>query len=135
MRATDAKILEELDMIYDDKDCFVSLDSWLRNPETYMSNINRLFLIADQTKQQHSSESNAITGYCERILKLFNQTKEYAREWNSQSTKQSQTSTEKYIKASEASWDTLDQWTASQEKLRCEIIKLVDFLYSLDSEI
>ncbi|MFZ7138349.1 MAG: hypothetical protein ACOWW1_08020 [archaeon] len=134
MRATDEKILEELDMIYDDKDCFVSLDSWLGNPETYLTNINRLFLVADHTKQQHSSKANAITGYCKQILNLFNQTKQYAREWNSESPEPSPTSAENYIKASEESWDTLDQWTTSQEKLRAEIIKLVDFLYSVDSE-
>jgi hypothetical protein len=134
MRAIDAKILEELDMHYDDKDCFASLESWLENAKTYMINLNRLFVVADHTKQQHPSEGNAIMDYRKRIVKLFNQTKEYASEWSSKSTEQSQTSTENYIKASEENWDSLDRWTASQEKLRDEILNLVDFLYSVDSE-
>jgi hypothetical protein len=135
MRAIDAKILEELDMHYDDKECFASLDSWMENAKTYMINLNRLFLVADHAKQQHPSEANAIADYCKRIVTLFNQTKEYASEWSSKSPEQSRTSTENYITASEDSWDILDSWTASQEKLRDEILKLVDFLYSVDSEL
>ncbi|MEJ2127146.1 MAG: hypothetical protein P8X84_06570 [Candidatus Bathyarchaeota archaeon] len=79
MRAIDAKILEELDMHYDDKDCFASLDSWLEHAKTYMINLNRLFVVADHTKQQHPSESNAITDYRKRIIKLFNQS---SKDWH-----------------------------------------------------
>ncbi|MDG6223421.1 MAG: hypothetical protein QCH99_09195 [Candidatus Bathyarchaeota archaeon] len=134
MRAIDAKILEELDMLYDDKDCFASLDSWLGNAEKYMTNLNRLFLVANHAKQQYLSETNAITGYCTRIIKLFNQTKSYASGWNSKQNGQNRTFTEKYIRASEESWNTLNQWTESQIKLRDEILKLVEFLYTVGSK-
>jgi len=133
MRSIDARVLEELEMLYDDKDCFSSLPSWSGTAETYLTNLNRLLRVADNAKQQYTAEANAITGYCNRIVKLFNQTKDYASGWNSESTEKSRTSTENYIEASEDSWDTLDQWTESQEKLRDEILKLVEFLYSIGS--
>ena len=132
MRSMDARVLEELEMLYDDKNCFASLQGWSGTAETYLINLNRLLQVADNAKQQYPSETNAIDGYCKRIVKLFNQTKDYASGWNSESTEK-RTSTEKYIKASEDSWDTLEQWTASQEKLRVEILKLVEFLYSIES--
>ena len=132
MRSIDARVLEELEMFYDDKDCFASLPNWSGIAETYLTNLNRLLQVADNAKKQYPSETNAIDGYCKRIVKLFNQTKGYARGWNSESTEK-RTSTENYIEASEDSWDTLDQWTASQEKLRVEILKLVEFLYSIGS--
>ena len=34
MRAIDAKILEELEMLYGDKDCFASLRDWFGTAET-----------------------------------------------------------------------------------------------------
>jgi hypothetical protein len=130
MRATDAKILEELDMLYGDKDCFASIDGWLGAAEEYWTNLERLFIVADYAKQHNPSANNEITAYSKRIVEFFHQTKNYASLWNSK-RKEKNFSTAGYKEINGTSWDTLDKWTKSQEELRQEILDFMELLYSV----
>jgi hypothetical protein len=131
MRATDAKILEELEMLYVDKDCFSSLDDWFGTADTYWTNIERLLLIAEQTKKRYPSIIKEITVYTKRIIDLFQQTKNFASGWDSKQRETIKISTKDYSQATTKNWDELDQWTTHQEMLRNALLDLMDFLYSI----
>ena len=128
-RAIDEKVLEELEMLYGDKNCFASLQDWFGNAETYWTNLEQLFLIADNSKKDNPSTIKEIADYNKQILDLFYQTKNYVQIWDSnQKLNSKKISTEDYTEATDKSWDELDQWTVSQEKLRNAILDLIDFL-------
>jgi hypothetical protein len=134
MRAIDAKILEELEMLYGDKHCFASLRDWFGDAETYWANLERLFIVADYAKKHNPSAAEEITIYNKRIAELFHQTKNYASGWNSKHNKKRRLSTEDYTEATDESWDKLDKWTVTQEKLRQEILDYMKLLYSVLSK-
>ena len=134
MRAIDVKILEELEMLYGDKDCFASLRDWFGTAEVYWTNLKRLFMVADYAKKHNPSAVEEITTYSKRIVKLFHQTKNYASGWNSKHKEKHRLSTEDYTKTTDKSWDELDKWTVSQEKLRDAILELMELLYSVCSK-
>ncbi len=134
MRAIDAKILDELEMLYGDKDCFYPLRKWFRTAEAHWANLERLFMVADYAKKHNPSVAEKITAYGTLIVDLFHQTKNYASGWNSGDKEKHRLSTEDYAEATDESWDALDKWTATQEKLRCLILEFVEFLYSVVSE-
>ncbi len=127
-RAIDEKVLEELEMLYGDKDCFASLHDWFGTAETYWINLERLLLIADYSKKDNPSTIKEIVAYNKRILDLFYQTKNCAQVWDSNQKEKSKISTEDYTGATDKSWDELEQWTVSQEKLRNAILDLIDLL-------
>ena len=134
MRAIDAKILEELGMLYGDKDCFASLRDWFGTAEAYWTNLERLFMVADYAKKHNPSAVEEITTYSKRIVELFHQTKDYASGWNSEHKEKRRLSTEDYTEATDESWDALDNWTVSKEKLRDAILELMEFMYSVISK-
>ena len=131
MRAIDAKILEELVMFYGDKDCFSSLHDWFGTAETYWINLQRLFIIADYMEKQNSDAVKEINHYRQKIVELFKQTKNYASGWSTKQKEKHSLSTEDYSEATNKSWDQLDNWTVSQEKLRQLILDFMDFLKSV----
>ena len=133
MRAIDAKVLDELEMLYGDKNCFTSLRDWFGNAEKYWSNLERLFMVADYAKKTNPSEAEKITTRSKRIRELFHQTKDYASIWGSKRKEKTKLSTEDYTKASNESWDALDSWTVSQEKLRHTILEFIKFIYAVTS--
>jgi hypothetical protein len=135
MRAIDAKILEELEMLYGDKDCFASLKDWFGAAETCWANLERLFVVADYAKKHNPSVAEEITTYSKQIVELFRQTKNYASGWNSKHKEKRRLSTEDYAGATDESWDTLDKWTVSQEKLRQEILDFIKLLYYVTSKM
>lgn len=132
MRAIDAKILEELEMLYGDKDCFASINDWSGTAETYWNNLERLFRVAEYAKKHDQSVAKTITAYSKRIVDLFQQTKDYASGWSSKSKPNRRLSKDDYA---DESWDELEKWTVSQEKLRNEIMKLVELLYSVSDKL
>jgi len=134
MRAIDAKVLEELEMLYGDKDCFASLRDWFGAAEAYWSNLERLFMVADYAKKHNPSAFEEITTYSKRIVELFHQTKNYAGGWDSKHKEKHELSTEDYTEATDESWDALDKWTVSQEKLRQAILEFMKLLYSVVSK-
>jgi hypothetical protein len=134
MRAVDAKILDELEMLYGDKECFHSLRDWFGTAEVHWNNLERLFMVADYAKKYNPSAAGEITAYSRRITDLFNQTKDYASGWKSKQKKEHRLSTKDYVEATNESWDALDKWTVTQEKLRCTILEFVKLLYSVVSE-
>jgi len=134
MRAIDAKILEELGMVYGDKDCFASLRDWFGTAEAYWTNMERLFMVADYAKKHNPSAAEKIVAYSKRIVELFHQTKDYASGWNSKRKEKRRLSTEDYTEATDESWDALDKWTVSKEKLRDAILEFMEFLYSVVSK-
>jgi hypothetical protein len=133
MRAIDAKILEEMEMLYGNQDCFSSLHDWFGTAETYWTNLERLLLITDHVKKLYPSTINEINTYTKRIVDLFHKTKNYACEWDSKKMEKINFSTKDCSHATDKRWDELDQLTASQEKLRIVVLELVDFLYSVNS--
>ena len=128
MRAIDAKIIEELEMFYGDKDCFASLQDWFGAAEAYWTNLERLLMVADYAKKQNPSAVEEITTCSKRIVELFHQTKDYASVWDSKHNEKHEFSTENYIEATDERWDVLNKWTISQEKLREAILELMDLL-------
>jgi len=134
MRAIDAKILEELEMLYGDKDCFASLHDWFGNAEVYWNNLKRLLKVADNTKKDKPSTIEEINLYTTQIDELFHRTKNYASKWNSKNKEKSNVSTKDYTQATNESWDRLDDWTVTQEKLRQEILDFMKLLYSIVSK-
>jgi len=134
MRAIDAKSLEELEMLYGDKDCFASICDWFGTAEAYWINLERLFMVADYAKKHNPSAVEEITTYSKRIVELFHQTKNYASGWNSEHKEKRNLSTEDYTKATDESWDELDKWTVSYERLRQEILEFIQVLYSVVSK-
>ena len=134
MRATDANILDELEMLYGDKDCFYPLHEWFGTAEVYWADLERLFMVADYAKKHDPSAVKEITAYNRRIADLFHQTKEYASGWESKQKEKHRLSTEDYVEATDESWDSLDKWTVTQEQLRLAILELVKLLYSVLSE-
>ena len=134
MRAIDAKILDELGMLYGDKNCFASLRDWFGTAEAYWTNMERLFMVADYAKKQNPSVAEKIATCSKRIVELFHQTKNYACGWNSKQKEKRRLSTEDYTEATEERWDALDKWTVSQEKLRDAILDFMEFLYSVISK-
>ena len=131
MRAIDAKVLEELEMLYGDKDCFASLYDWFGAAETHWTNLERLFMVADYAKKHNPSEFEKITLYHKRIVELFHKTKNYACGWNFKHNEKSRLSTEDYTEATDESWDELDKWTVSQERLRQELLDFIQVFYSV----
>lgn len=134
MRAIDAKILDELEFLYGDKDCFYPLRAWFGNAEVYWANLERLFMVADYAKKHNPSVAEKITTYSRRIADLFNQTKDYASGWETEHKERNRLSTEDYVEASDESWDALDKWAATQERLRRLILEFIGFLHSVISE-
>jgi hypothetical protein len=134
MRAIDAKILEELEMLYGDKDCFASIRDWFGTAEAYWTNLERLFMVADYAKKHNPLAVEEITACSKRIVELFHQTKDYACGWNSKQKEKRRLSTEDYTEATDESWDALDKWTVSQEKLRQAILEFMEFLHSVISK-
>jgi len=134
MRAIDAKILEELEMLYGDKDCFASLRDWFGTAEAYWTNLERLFMVADYAKKHNPSAAEKIATCSKRIVELFHQTKDYASVWHSKRKEKRRLSTEDYTGATDESWDALDKWTVSQEKLRQAILEFMKLLYSVISK-
>ncbi len=134
MRAIDAKILDELEMLYGEKDCFYPLRDWFGTAEVYWTNLERLFMVADFAKKHNPSVAGNIAAYSRRIVDLFHETKGYASGWGSKRKEKHRLSTEDYVEATDESWDALDRWTVSQEKLRHTILEFVELLYSVVSE-
>jgi len=128
MRAIDAKILEELDMLYGDKDCFASLHDWFGAAEVYWTNLERLFMVADYAKKTNPSEAEKIALFSKQIVELFHKTKDYASVWGSKHKEKHEFSTEDNIEATDERWDVLNKWTVSQEKLRDAILELMELL-------
>ena len=128
MRAIDAKILEELDMFYGDKNCFASIHDWFGTAEVYWTNLERLFMVADYAKKTNPSEAEKIATINRQIVEIFQQTKDYASVWDSKHKEKHELSTADYTEAKDESWNALDNWTVSQEKLRDAILELIDFL-------
>ena len=135
MRATDAKTLEELEMLYGDRDCFASLQDWFGEAENYWNTLKRLLIIADYQKKHNLSTAKRITALNKMVVKLFQQTKNYSSVWNSKERQINELSTQDYAKATDESWDNLDKWTVSQEKLRQKILDLIEVLYTSDSQL
>ena len=135
MRAIDAKILEELDMFYGDRDCFASLNDWFGEAENYWNRLKQLLIIADYTTKHKPSVAKKITALSKTVVELFQQTKNYASDWNSKDRQISKLSTEDYTNATDAKWDEFDKWNDSKEKLRQKILDLIELIYSSDSEI
>ncbi|MGD2065936.1 MAG: hypothetical protein PVI43_02040, partial [Candidatus Bathyarchaeota archaeon] len=129
------KALEELEMFYGDRDCFASLHDWFGETETYWNTLKRLLIIADYTKEHNPSTAKKIAALSKIVVNLFQQTKNYASGWNSKESQISELSTQDYTKATDESWDNLDAWTVSQEKLRQKILDLIEVLYSSDSQL
>ena len=136
MRAIDAKILEELEMLYGDKDCFHPLHNWFGTAEAYWTNLERLFMVADYAKKHNPTVAGKIAAYSKQIVELFHQTKEYASEWDSKRKEKHRSSqeTEDFAEATDERLDALNRWTVSQEKLRHVVLGLVGLLYSVASE-
>ena len=134
MRATDEKALEELEMLYGDRDCFASLHDWFGEAENYWNTVKHLLIIADYTKKHNLSTAQKIAALSKMVVEAFQQTKSYASSWKSEDTQISTPSTEDYTKATDESWDNLDKWSVSQEKLRQKILDLIELLYSSDSQ-
>jgi hypothetical protein len=134
MRAIDAKILDELGMLYGDKDCFYPLREWFGTAERHWANLERLFMVADYAKKHYPSMTEKIAAYRQQIADLFHQIKTYARGWKTEYKEKHRLSTKDYIEATDERWDALDKWAVTQEKLRCLILEYVDFLYSVVSE-
>jgi len=135
MRAIDAKILDELEMLYGDKDCFYPLHDWFGTAEVYWTNLKRLFTVADYAKKHDLSVAEKVAAYSKQIVDLFHKTREYASGWDSKHKEKHGLSTEDYVEATDESWDALDRWTATQEKLRHTILEFLKLLYSVVSEL
>ena len=135
MRAIDAKVLEELDMFYGDRDCFASLHDWFGEAENYWNRLKQLLIIADYTTKNKLSAAKKITALSKTVVELLQQTKNYASNWNSKDRQISKLSTEDYTNATDANWDEFDKWNDSKEKLRQKILDLIELVYSSDSEI
>lgn len=135
MRAIDAKTLEEVEMRYGDKDCFYPFREWFGTAETHWTNLNRLFTVADYAKKHNPSVAEKITTDSKRIIDLFHQTKDFAGGWKTEDKGKNRISTKNYVEATDESWDALDNWTVTQEKLRRSIVDLARFLHSVISEM
>ena len=127
MRAIDAKILEELDMLYGDKDCFASIDNWSGTAKAYWTNLKRLFMVADNAKKQNPSIAEKIAENSKRIVDLFHQTRDYASVYDSMRKEKSKLPAEDYSEVTNESWEALNKLTISQEKLRLAILELIEF--------
>ena len=134
MRAIDAKTLDELEMLYGDKDCFYPLREWFGSADVHWVNLERLFMVADYAKMQNPSVNGKITTQSKRIVNLFHKTKDYASGWETKNKEKNILSTEDYVEATDESWDALDMWAVTQEKLRSLILDFVKFLYVVVSE-
>ncbi len=128
MRAIDEKILDELEMLYGDKNCFASLHDWFGTAEVYWTNLERLVMVADYAKKHNPSVAEKISTCSKRIIELFHQTKDYASVWDSKHKDKHEFSTADYTEAMDESWDVLNKWTVSQEKLRNAILELMELL-------
>ena len=128
MRAIDEKILDELEMLYGDKNCFASIQDWFGTAEVYWTNLERLFRVADYAKKTNPSEAEKIATINKQIVELFQQTKDYASVWDSKHKEKHELSTADYTEATDESWEVLNNWTVSQEKLRDAILELMELL-------
>lgn len=134
MRAIDEKILDELEMLYGDRDCFYPFRTWFGTAEAHWANLERLFSVADYAIKHNPSVAEEIAAYRKQITALFQQAKDSAWKWDSEHKEKRRLSTEDYVQATDESWNALDKWTATQEKLRYLILKFVEFLYSIISQ-
>lgn len=134
LRARDAKILDELEMLYGDKDCFYPLGSWFGTADVHSANLNRLFSVADYAETHRPHTAAQIAASKNQIVTLFQQTKDYASVWDSKHKDKSRLVTQDYVEATDESWDALENWTASQQKLRHAILAFMKLLYSVVSE-
>ena len=134
MRAIDAKILDELGMLYGDENCFATLRDWFGPAELYWTNLERLLMVADYAKKHNPSVAEKIATCSKRIVELFHQTKDYASGWDSKHKEKHALSTEDYTEATDESWDALDKWTGSQEKVRDALLDVRAFVYSVVSK-
>ena len=91
-------------------------------------------MVADYSKKHYPSAVEEITMYIERIFELFNQTKNYESGWNSSHKEKRGLCADEYAEATDEGWDALNKWTASQEKLRQEILHFMELLYSVTSQ-
>lgn len=137
MRAVDAKILEELEVFYGDEDCFSPLRDWFGTAEVHWANLGRLFSVAEYAEKHDPSVAEKIDGYSGRIVELFQQTRGLANMWDSQCTEEHgrTEAPEDYAKASNECLEILGRVTAAQEKLRYAVVKYVEFLRSVVSEL
>lgn len=135
MRAIDAKTIEELEMFYGDRDCLASLQDWFGAAEAYWINLERLFFIADYAKKHNPNAVKEITAHSIQIIELFQQTRNYASGWGSKQKEKHSLSTEDYAAATNESWDELDKWTVSQEKLRQLILDFMELLKSVEIKL
>jgi hypothetical protein len=117
-------------MFYGDSDCFTSLQDWFGAAEAYWINLERLLIIAVYVKKQNPNAVKEITAHSKQIIELFQQTRNYASGWSSKQKGKHSLSTEDYTEATNESWDQLDNWTVSQEKLRQSILDFMEFLKS-----
>ena len=134
MRAIDEKILDELEMLYGDKNCFASIHDWFGTAEVYWTNLERLFMVADYAKKTNPSEAEKIATINRQIVEIFQQTKDYASVWDSKHKEKHELSTADYTEAKDESWNALDNWTVSQEKLQETILEFIKILYSVVSK-
>ena len=132
MRAIDVKIVEELEMFYGDKDSLASLQNWFGTAEAYWINLKQLFIIADYTKKHNPKAVEEITTHHGQIFELFQKTKKYASGWSSKQKEKQPLCTEDYSEAANESWDELDKWMVSQEKLRLSILDFMELLISVE---
>jgi hypothetical protein len=132
MRARDAKIIEELEMFYGDKNCLGSLQNWFGTAEVYWIKLEQLFNIAEYAKKQNSNAITEITSHRGQIVELFQETKNYASGWSSKQKEKQPLCTEDYTEATNESWDELDKWMLSQEKLRLSILDFMELLKSVE---
>ncbi|MFW6117846.1 MAG: hypothetical protein ACOC6G_04595 [Thermoproteota archaeon] len=135
MRVVDERILDQLQMLYREEDCFHPLHTWFGTAETHHANLKRLFTVVDYAQKHNLSAAKNIMEYRKQIKDLFRKTKNYAREWDSKQQENHTLTTQDYIEATEEQWDALDKWTATQEKLRRTLLEFIRLLYSAIYEI
>jgi hypothetical protein len=93
-------------------------------------------MVADYAKKYISSVAGKIDAHIRRVVELFHQTRDNAGLWVSTGKEKHRRAgvTEDYAEATDEGPDVLWRVKASQEKLRCAILKYVEFLYSVVSK-
>ncbi|UCE96188.1 MAG: hypothetical protein JSV51_00840 [Candidatus Bathyarchaeota archaeon] len=131
MRAIDAKILDELEMFFGDKDCFYPLREWFGTAKAHWINLERLLTVGNYIKKHNPSIAEKISAHDRRIVDLFHKARDFANVWGRKHKEKNKLSTEDYVEATNESWDALDEWVATQEKLRHSILEFMKFLHSI----
>jgi len=100
------------------------------------ANLGHLFTVAEYAKKHNPSVVKRIATYSARIVELFQKTRDLANMWDSQRKEKHRHAevAEDYAKVSNERLDILNRVTTSQEKLRCTILKYIEFLHSVVSE-